>query len=109
MQAPATLIFDHPTVAALAAWLAGQLAPISGSTPDAAGSALLALPSPALNQQAASVTSVAGVSCRYPSPSSSSGLAGFWQQAAAGIDVQTVVPLCKWDAGRSRTAATVVL
>ena len=61
------------------------------------------MPSYAPYQQAgqgASVTAVVGVSCRYPSPSGSTGLGGFWQQAAAGIDVQTVVPLCKWDAGK---------
>lgn len=102
VEAPATLMFDQPTIAALATWLADQLAASSGATGsshDAAwtGGDALALPADA---QPASLTAVAGVSCRFPSTlGSGAGLAGFWQQAAAGADVQTVVPLCKWDAG----------
>lgn len=95
-------MFDHPTVAALATWLAGQLPSSSDSTEaysqDAwLGGAALALPEAA---QPAALTAVAGVSCRFPSTEGSgAGLTGFWQQAAAGVDVQTVIPLCKWDTG----------
>lgn len=98
-------MFDHPTITALAAWLAGQLAAASGASAagdrhEAAWLGGAEVVIPAEQGQPAALTAVAGVSCRFPSTlGGGSGLAGFWQQAAAGADVQRVVPLCKWDAG----------
>lgn len=144
IELPATLVFQHPTPAALAAFIAVELARCSASTASAdpltalAGNAagvalstnllfsqcseaslpqlvhsedlqqeLLALapiPAPAQHSpadRALAVTAVAGVACRFPGSASGdgAGLASFWLQAASGRDVQSVVPLDKWDAG----------
>jgi len=100
VEAPATLIFDHPTVASLATWLAACLASGGGSS-----SAQLMTKQPDLvGATQTSIVALTGISCCFPSSSSGSGScsgpAGFWQQAAAGVDMQTVVPFCKWDAGK---------
>ena len=102
VEAPATLIFDHPSIASLAAWLGSQLAAALGSStaavPDIA--AQLAGIAVAARDGAQPLAAVAGVSCCFPAGTSgSAGLPSFWQQAASGVDVQTVVPLSKWDAG----------
>jgi hypothetical protein len=106
VQPPATLAFDHPTLAALAAWLSGELAAqhssISGSSVlisrDAESDGPLSLP--ASQQQPngqAALTAVAGASCVFPG---ADGLLGFWRRAAAGSDVTAALPLRKWDAGK---------
>lgn len=105
VEAPPTLMFDHPSIAALAAWLTSQLAVSSGAAagPDAVAlrSEALALREPA--QHDAPLVALAGVACRFPSTIDAAGagtsLAGFWAQAAAGADVQALLPLSKWDAG----------
>ena len=62
LELPATLMFDHPSLAALAAYLAGQLAPAAGLqlVPAAASASQL---SPAAE---AAVPAVVGVSARFP-------------------------------------------
>lgn len=104
VEAPATLIFDHPSVAALATWLGGQLMAAHSGAAAAAPSHAAQLVHAALVQQggAPPLTAVAGLSCSFPAinSSSSAGLPSFWQQAVSGIDVQAPVPLSKWDAGK---------
>ena len=102
MEAPATLIFDHPSVAALASWLGTQLA--AAHSVSAVGvpsqAAQLAHTSLAQHDVAAPLTAVAGVSCCFPTAASSSaGLPSFWRQAVSGVDLQAPVPLSKWYAG----------
>lgn len=102
MEAPATLIFDHPSIASLAAWLGAQLAAAQDGGAAAIPGSAAQLASTAFGPRdgAQPPAAVAGVSCCFPAGSSgSSGLPGFWQQAASGVDVQTLVPLSKWDAG----------
>lgn len=109
VQAPATLAFDHPSIAALAVWLAGELAASSSSSGGGAATSgghdvRPATPVATVNRpgQDSTFTAVASVSCRFPCSIEGvdgSGLAAFWQQAALGMDVQSAVPLCKWDAG----------
>ena len=100
-------MFDHPTIAALASWLANQLGHSTASSASMAYGTLEFPSDAALLQQAAgpaSAVALAGVSCCYPSSSAADGLAGFWQQMVSGTDVQSVVPLCKWDAGKRQLA-----
>lgn len=103
MEAPATLIFDYPSVSALADWLVRQLP--SSTAAAAATSQALAVSAPiqALPAGAAPVAAVAGTAATFPSVNGdTAGAAGFWQQAASGCDVQGVVPLAKWDTGKRR-------
>lgn len=98
VAAPPTLIFDHPTPIALAAWLAPLLAAtalseVSGGGPLAAGNLHLAV-SPLASMSA--LVAVTGASCRFPG-AESGGLEAFWQSAASGSDLQSVMPLSKWD------------
>ena len=98
VDAPATLVFDNPSIAALASWLEKQL----GSTPPEhtlAASAQLGVDQSASHP--AALTAITGVSCCYPAEMSycSNGVSAFWHQAISGRDVQSAVPLCKWDIG----------
>jgi hypothetical protein len=120
VTAPATLVFDHPTLAALSTWLAAQLAPAaaargSGGTAGPVTEAELQLSVHQQQQQdsTAGVTAVVGAACCFPGISSSSGgsgsggdgggLGAFWAVAAAGVGVQALIPLSKWDAGESHS------
>lgn len=115
VQAPATVAFDHPSVAALAAWLGGELAGNSsdGSTTASDHAAWPAAPVATLSSptHAASLTAVASVSCHFPCCAESSdgtGFGAFWLQATTAADVQSVVPLCKWDAGEQWPGGVLV-
>lgn len=92
---PATVTFDHPTFRALAAHINIQLEP-----PDllAGAATSLHLAAPGGVQPAASVTALAAVSCRYPSPGGGvQGAAGFVETIGSGQDLQDVVPSSRWD------------
>lgn len=105
VEAPATLIFDHPSVAALASWLAGQLMAAQGGVAAGTASRASQLADSTLAQRdsAQPLAALAGVACSFPAAGGSGeGLPSFWQQAASGVDVQTLIPLCKWDAGKRR-------
>ncbi len=100
VEAPATLIFDYPSVSALADWLADQL---HSSLSAALARPELIAPAPAqlFPASGAPVVAVAGFAATFPAVAAdAAGAAGFWQQAASGCDVQSVVPLAKWDAGK---------
>ena len=62
LELPATLMFDHPSLAALAAYLAGQLAPAASMQ------LVSAAPNAAQLSQATemAVTAVVGASARFP-------------------------------------------
>ena len=128
---PATLTFDHPTIAALAGYLAQQQAGAAAGhrafDPDAGEgwaqehAGLLAGPRGTLvpwgargpQQGPAPVASeLVAVSGRYPSPwpsgsgsgprSSSGGGSGFWAGLLDSADLQAVVPLDRWDMAQVR-------
>ena len=92
VHTPATLIFDHPTLDALTAWLGAELAGKGAVNRVAHPAVAAVVPQTAQRETTAAV--VAGVSCAFPG---SDGLAALWPQVAAGGDVQAALPLCKWD------------
>jgi 3-oxoacyl-(acyl-carrier-protein) synthase/acyl carrier protein len=87
---PATVMFDYPTVDALAGFIAGATRP---AQPHAAQ--LAAAPA---GDPRAQVTAVLGVSCRYPGGVRSAG--GFWRAGAAAADLPSTVPSTRWDLDR---------
>ena len=106
LDLPATLVFDYPTPAALAAFVASQLGTaVSGTSGGGSQVAELgAWAPPAAEQQASHlITDVVGVGCRYPgepasgTASTGTGLSGFWAAVAAGASLQRMVPLQRWD------------
>lgn len=41
-------------------------------------------------------TEIVGLSCAYPGPAAASSVMGFWQAAAGGADLPTVIPHDRW-------------
>lgn len=77
-----TLLWDQPTIAALAAHLTG-----TASVP--------AQPARGLVSQAqCEPIAIIGMGCRFPG---ASGLAGYWQLLRDGVDAITEVPAERWD------------
>lgn len=126
LQLPATVTFDYPTLAALAAYVADHTSPAGAQDADELADADLALlPAAELSLAelssaggAGGVTALVGVSCRYPAPNASgdswrtadfgpagatagpglnADLAGFQAAVAAGANLQTLVPPQRWD------------
>jgi acyl carrier protein len=93
---PSTVIFDHPTVAALAR-LVAVLVERAGPVPSASsGFAIDAgLASQMENGPRKPVTHVLALSCRFPKPAD--GADRFWAAAMHGNDVSQLVPLARWD------------
>lgn len=96
LDLPATLMFDHPSVSALAAYLASRLL-VAAPAAHQGDMQLVARPALHLSQaaDAAEVTAVVGVSARFPGGVSS--LPSFWEAATRGADLQREVPLDRWD------------
>lgn len=120
LDLPATFTFDHPSLAAMAAYLASRLTAASPAAAAAAGSSVFAdyrevedtsgparqLAEPAAQPHVLQATEVVAVSGRYPQPLlaaqldgsySSSGAGSFWAGLCRSADVQSVLPLSRWD------------
>jgi amino acid adenylation domain-containing protein/non-ribosomal peptide synthase protein (TIGR01720 family) len=80
---PATLLWDHPTINALARYLAADAPPAAA----AAGSPLAALEEP---------IAIIGMGCRFPK---AGGLDAFWKLLEDGTDAIEEVPAERWDLG----------
>ena len=89
LDLPATLIFDHTTIAALASFIAAsqsasrQLAPSHSMAYYATSTA-------------SSTTALLAASCRYPGGVASPD--DFWATVHGSADLQSVIPLDRWDA-----------
>ncbi|GAB4814935.1 hypothetical protein N2152v2_001981 [Parachlorella kessleri] len=93
LDLPATVMFDHPTIAAIASLLHDRLQ-------EAAGHAVAALESDAgqlhdLSLEPAAIVDLVTVSSRHPGPSLQAG--GFFHSMTASSNLQSVVPASRWD------------
>ncbi|MFI9522068.1 type I polyketide synthase [Streptomyces narbonensis] len=96
LRLPATTVFDHPSPAALAAHLLGQV-PGSGTGATANGAAAVtAAPSFARTADADDPIAIVGMACRYPGGVSSPG--DLWRLVAEGTDAISEFPVNRgWD------------
>jgi len=101
LELPATLTFDHPTIAAVAAHIRAALQPRGAARVAAAA------PRPPLRPGAARAAplacDIAGLACRFPAasggasgPVAGAGVGDFCQMALCAADVQRDVPLQRW-------------
>ena len=121
LEVPATLVFDYPTLASLAAFV-GEHAQQAAAGGDAGGQAKLLALSPSFSEgseaRASDFTALVAVSCRYPRPGgdgwsaaawapaagcgansgANANLAGFHAALMEGANVQALVPPHRWDA-----------
>ena len=106
VELPATVTFDHPTPAALAAFLAASLGAGDGNaTADGTGAVVLSRGSSfhsatsdldRVPSRGRAATSVVGISCRYPAPAAD-GAAGFFAAMSASADLPRLIPIERWD------------
>lgn len=93
MELPATLIFDHPSIASLTTYLVEQVVPSRTVPSMGLDGVLTASRAPEHDGHATELVGVAG---RYPG-TSSHGIAGFWDTISRSANLQAVIPLSRWD------------
>jgi rifamycin polyketide synthase modules 1, 2 and 3 len=92
LQLPATLVFDHPTPAAVARYLLTETSPTSQAAAGRAVRAPVATgPRAALDEAIA----VVGIGCRFPGGADSPE--AFWELLLSGRNAVTEVPADRWD------------
>lgn len=98
LDMPATAMFDYPTISAMAAFISENTrSHVDGS--QALGTSLpLATPAPS-NEQQELLTSLVGLSSRFPA-AEAGNVAAFWQGALQAADLQEQVPFTRWDLDR---------
>ena len=121
LELPATVTFDYPTLASLAAFVADNTSASGVDDAELAGDSLALMPHLSLDgtvdssSSSGGMTALVAVSCRYPAPNSTShsvagcdfapagstagnaGLSGFSAAIAAGANLPSVVPPQRWD------------
>ena len=96
MELPATVMFDYPSIKALAGFIYERVAPRSSvalvplSYIDRA-----ALPVEPTKTSSLPTTDVVGISARYPGQTV--GTNGFWETIMSAADLQRRVPFDRWD------------
>jgi Phosphopantetheine attachment site len=94
-ELPATIIFDHPTIASLSTYM-HQIT--STTTPNASSAQMIPaaqMVASVAKESSAGSVGIVGLACMYPMHISETD--GFWQHFRTEADVQTVVPLSRWD------------
>lgn len=103
---PATFIFDHPSLAAIAAFLAARATqPSTSALGIDASAAGLSIWQPHASAGQPMASSLVGISSRYPQPQTGAhqpsrpahSAAGFWAGMLLSADLQSVVPLSRWN------------
>jgi phthiocerol/phenolphthiocerol synthesis type-I polyketide synthase E len=92
-ELPATLVFNYPTIRALAAHLAAGPAGVEAEAPSRAASRAHRPPAPA--PAPAEPLAVVGIGCRFPG--GADGPAALWRLLRDGVDAVTAVPAERWD------------
>ncbi len=100
LELPATLTFDHPTIAAVAAHISAALQPRGAARVAAAPRPP---PRPGAARAAPLACEIAGLACRFPAasggasgPVAGAGVGDFCRTALCAADVQRAVPLQRW-------------
>ena len=93
LRLPSTLVFDHPTAAALARYV---LTEAGGA--DTADTARPQVPARRRRAEADEPLAIVGMSCRYPGGVGSPD--ELWDLVAAGRDAITALPADRWDVER---------
>ena len=99
IELPATVMFDYPSISALAGYIINQVQVThSAPTLDPTSAAMMpisqALKPVGLQQHTHSAAFVVGANSCYPT---AAGLDGFWGVLTGSRDVQSVVPYSRWD------------
>ena len=93
LELPATVMFDHPTIAAIASLLQGRLQGAAGPAVAAFGSDAGELLDP--SPEAAAVVDLVALSSRHPGPAVQAD--GFFHSMTSSATLQSVVPASRWD------------
>lgn len=111
IQLPATVTFDHPTPAALAAYVAERMAaqlPAMSTAPVRPRRGK-GLPRQLVTSGRAAAIVTHVISAAVCFPAAGSGLEGFWKPLHDGASLAQMVPLQRWDADALYTPEVSVL
>ena len=96
MELPATVIYDFPSINALAGFIAKSSSPASHEAPLSLDTFVGSItPSCIPASSLLTTTDVVGTSDRYPGPSTDAS--SFWETATYGADLQQRIPIDRWD------------
>jgi hypothetical protein len=97
VELPATATFDHPTPAALAAYLSAAVHSHGRADLSVAAATLSPSASAARVSASPAASALVSVACRFPAPAAG-GVHGFFGAAAAAADLPTQAPHARWAA-----------
>ncbi|MHB1561787.1 MAG: beta-ketoacyl synthase N-terminal-like domain-containing protein, partial [Isosphaeraceae bacterium] len=88
---PATLVYDHPTIETLAAFLADE--PAMAATATATGTSVAREPAEPLITPGREPIAIIGIGCRFPG---ADGPTAYWELLRSGMDAIGEVPPGRW-------------